>query len=133
MTRNLKLLLGAAAVWPLVGLIVLIAFVKIAVALGFDPDAADRDDLSPGQFVVVFSTGLVMMSLIFAAVGAIVYDLVHIANADWTASLKVAWIAALLFGCGLTLPVFWYLHVRTAPEPNRRVRPDWPPSTSPLP
>lgn len=116
MTRSMKLLLGAATIWPVIYMFLFVAFVFGMIFLS-NPGGDPNPDLGP-----IFGFGFLFIMVIhfltiFLMFGLTVYYIIHvIKNERMKSDTKAVWAVLFFFMGVLAQPVYWYLHIWKAPQ-----------------
>lgn len=111
MTRSMKILLGAASIWPIVYMFIFFIFV---FGLMFMSNAGPVD---PGGFAPAFGFGIVALFVvhfltIFLTLGLTVFYIIHaIKNEAINSDMKAVWAVLFFFGGMIAEPIYWYLHI----------------------
>jgi hypothetical protein len=112
MTRNRKLLLGIATIWPFIYLVVFfIVFIGIfiySVSMR-SQSGANSSDLPGLGFMVFFALHLITMLWILAL--TIFYVINVFQNDRVDKDKKTLWAVVIFLGNIFAMPIYWYLYI----------------------
>lgn len=117
LSKTQKTLLGIASGWPIVYIVLFIAFIfgMIALSAGEPSGGSELDPIFGGGFVVLM---IVHMLTIFMSLGLTVFYIVHaIMTTRLDSNMRIIWIVLFFFGGMIAEPVYWYLQIWKEPEP----------------
>ena len=111
MSRSGRLLLGVATGLPL-----LVAWCFFVIMLIYAPLIQAQPPFEgPSDALIerlLLLSAIVVVCTVVWTLGLLAYYLVHLyRNPRLTPDQKAFWVAGLLMGHGLVMPVYWYLHV----------------------
>ena len=104
MSERSKISLGIISVFPLVWFFIFIIAVVSMTLFGSD---------SPVSVIAFLFINMFTVWLTFILVG---YYVLHaLKNESFSTSSKTAWVIAIVLGCIITMPVYWFINIRTKP------------------
>jgi hypothetical protein len=114
LSRPVKLLVGAATLWPLVWMFCFFGFFAFMMFLtagqgGRGNHHMPNEELVFPLFALLFLLhGLTM----FIMIGLLVFYIIHIIkNPALSDNMKILWVLILFFGSIVGMPVYWCMHV----------------------
>ncbi|MCI0483002.1 MAG: hypothetical protein L0Y78_00270, partial [candidate division NC10 bacterium] len=116
MNKAVKIILGAATLWPLVHLVLFLGFILSQFFLfshkGSRPPAAIE-----GWFYVLFALPLVTLLWIVALL--IIYIVNVFRNDRVPQDKRARWAVTLFLGNMIAMPIYWYLYIWREPQETR--------------
>ena len=110
MTKTTKLLIGAATVWPLIYMLVFMAFMLLTMVTTI---ANPRTGGPPPGFPVAFA-GIFVLHLftMLEIMGLLVFYIVNVfRNPNVVGDRKALWAIVLFMGGFIAMPIYWYLYI----------------------
>jgi len=111
MSKQAKILIGLATIWPLIYMFIFFGFVLIAVLTTSQhaPGKFDAEDGFPISFAWLF--GLHILTMIWI-MGLLIFYIVNVfKNERVEKDKKVLWAIVLFMGGIIAMPVYWYLYI----------------------
>jgi hypothetical protein len=114
LSRNRKILLGVASVWPAIYIFLFIAFIFVMIALsGLD---GGRRDFGPGLGPMFGGVFVILMVVhvvtIFGSLALTVFYVIHaVKNPRLDSNMRIVWILLFFFGGMIAEPIYWYLQI----------------------
>lgn len=114
MTKGGKIALGAATIWPVAYMVILLAVV-FGLALAFAGREMPAPEGPPVWLLALFA--LHALTILWALGLMIFYMIDAFRNERVAQDKKVLWAVMLFFGNLLAMPIYWYLYIWREPDP----------------
>jgi cytosine/uracil/thiamine/allantoin permease len=117
MTKNQKILLGIATLWPILyvvfaGIFILItAFYFIFIV---SRDSSNLINLPPSIFMALLAIHIITAIWSLALIVIYIIDVFH--NDRVPKDMKALWAIVIFFGSFLSMPIYWYLNLWREPK-----------------
>lgn len=113
MRKAAKIILGVATLWPLLYLILFLAFVFSQVFL-FSHKGPPRSSALEGWLYVLFA--LLFLTIVWI-IGLLIIYIVNVFRNDRVPQRKKAlWAVVLFLGNMIAMPIYWYLYIWREPQ-----------------
>jgi hypothetical protein len=116
MTRNSKIMLGLATIWPILYIFIFVLFVAV-MAFYLAADFA-HGGMPPSHPPVAFFVLIPLHILSLLMVGGLltyyIVDLFHTTRIP--NDMKALWAVVLFFGNIIAMPIYWYLYILKEPQ-----------------
>jgi hypothetical protein len=124
MTKNGKILLGLATIWPLVYLAIFITAI-FSIALIYNINGARGEFISDPPLLAIGLIIIIHLMTAFGIIGLVIFYILNIVKNDSVSQNKKApWLIGLFFASVIVMPIYWYLHIwRDSPTTNQPTEP----------
>lgn len=116
MTRNGKLLLGLATIWPLIYLALFLTAI-FSIALIYNISGAGAEFMPEPPLLAIALIVVIHLVTALGIMGLTVFYIINIIKNDSVPGNKKApWMIGLFFAGFIVMPIYWYFHIWREPD-----------------